>query len=88
MVALPVADRGTGVLLLLHDVTAREQLEARLTEQAFTDDLTKLGNRRFFLERTRLTAEDVLSCADRRMYEAKRVESVARRTPEDASHLG
>ena len=40
-------------LVLLHDVTDREALEAYLADQALTDDLTKVGNRRHFLEHTR-----------------------------------
>ena len=39
--------------LLLHDVTAREALEAYLADQALTDDLTKVGNRRHFIDHTR-----------------------------------
>jgi diguanylate cyclase (GGDEF)-like protein len=40
-----------GRLLLFHDVTAREALQAHLAADALTDDLTGIGNRRFFMER-------------------------------------
>jgi len=50
-----------GRLLLLHDVTAREQLQARLTDQALTDELTQIGNRRY-----------LLSCIERALLGAAR----------------
>jgi diguanylate cyclase (GGDEF)-like protein len=53
VVALPGGAAGTGRLLLFHDVTAREALQELLAADALTDDLTKTGNRRFFLERLR-----------------------------------
>jgi diguanylate cyclase (GGDEF)-like protein len=50
-----LADRAaaTGRLLLFHDVTAREALQAHLAASAQTDELTGIGNRRHFMERVR-----------------------------------
>jgi diguanylate cyclase (GGDEF)-like protein len=45
------ASAAAGRLLLFHDVTAREALQAHLAADALTDDLTGIGNRRFFMER-------------------------------------
>ena len=53
VVELPGPAARYGRLLLFHDVTAREALQARLNDQALTDDLTSVGNRRYFVERTR-----------------------------------
>ena len=53
VIRLPGHGGRFGRLVLLHDVTAREALEAHLAGQALTDDLTKVGNRRHFLEHTR-----------------------------------
>jgi diguanylate cyclase (GGDEF)-like protein len=40
-----------GRLLLFHDVTAREALQEHLAKDALTDELTGIGNRRYFMER-------------------------------------
>lgn len=53
IIRLPSHGARSARLLLLHDVTAREALAAHLTDQALTDDLTKVGNRRSFIEQTR-----------------------------------
>jgi len=56
----PLCDRNQktlGQILLLSDVTVREELMARLTRVARTDELTDLPNRRSFLERMRSEAE-------------------------------
>jgi len=50
-VDLARASAAAGRLLLFHDVTAREALQAHLAADALTDDLTGIGNRRFFMER-------------------------------------
>jgi diguanylate cyclase (GGDEF)-like protein len=52
---IDLADRAvsTGRLLLFHDVTAREALQAHLAASAQTDELTGIGNRRHFMERLR-----------------------------------
>lgn len=44
------AGRNRGSVILLYDVTERERLQARLSEQASTDDLTRVANRRRFYE--------------------------------------
>ncbi|GAC1381868.1 MAG: hypothetical protein NVSMB48_10780 [Marmoricola sp.] len=41
----------TGVVVVLHDITERKQLEGRLTYLAFHDPLTDLPNRRLFEDR-------------------------------------
>ena len=53
VIELPGHGARSGRLVLLRDVTAREALEAQLVDQAMTDDLTKIGNRRYFLEAAR-----------------------------------
>jgi len=50
-VDLARASAAAGRLLLFHDVTAREALQAHLAADALTDDLTGIGNRRFFMDR-------------------------------------
>jgi len=45
LTAVAVAGGLAGVLVLLHDVTARERLQAHLIHRASTDPLTGLGNR-------------------------------------------
>ncbi|HPG86429.1 MAG TPA: histidine kinase N-terminal 7TM domain-containing protein [Spirochaetales bacterium] len=42
--------RNRGSVILLYDVTERERLQACLIEQASTDDLTRVANRRRFYE--------------------------------------
>ncbi len=56
-VDLPLSAVAAGRLILLHDVTAREQLHALLRADALTDELTQIGNRRFFLERLQRALE-------------------------------
>ena len=56
-VDLPLSAAASGRLILLHDVTAREQLHALLRADALTDELTRVGNRRFFLERLQRALE-------------------------------
>jgi diguanylate cyclase (GGDEF)-like protein len=56
-VDLPLSAAASGRLILLHDVTAREQLHALLRADALTDELTRIGNRRFFLERLQRALE-------------------------------
>ena len=40
-----------GIVITVRDVTARHELEARLTHQAFHDSLTTLANRSLFIDR-------------------------------------
>jgi diguanylate cyclase (GGDEF)-like protein len=56
-VALPLGGATSGRLLLFNDVTARERLHVLLRSEALTDELTQVGNRRFFLDRLRLALE-------------------------------
>jgi diguanylate cyclase (GGDEF)-like protein len=56
-VDLPLGAVTSGRLILFHDVTARERLHALLRADALTDELTGLGNRRFFLDRLRRALE-------------------------------
>jgi diguanylate cyclase (GGDEF)-like protein len=56
-VDLARASAAAGRLLLFHDVTAREALQAHLAADALTDDLTGIGNRRFFMERVEWALE-------------------------------
>jgi diguanylate cyclase (GGDEF)-like protein len=51
VVELRAGSARAGRLLVLHDVTAREELQAHLATQASTDDLTQIGNRRHFVDR-------------------------------------
>jgi diguanylate cyclase (GGDEF)-like protein len=47
----------SGRLLLFHDVTARVALELHLAQDALTDDLTGIGNRRLFMEHLQLALD-------------------------------
>jgi diguanylate cyclase (GGDEF)-like protein len=47
----------SGRLLLFHDVTARVRLEMHLAQDALTDDLTGIGNRRLFMEHLQLALD-------------------------------
>jgi diguanylate cyclase (GGDEF)-like protein len=49
--SVSAVDGSAGRLVLFHDVTAREQLQAHLREWALSDPLTGLPNRRLFVER-------------------------------------
>jgi diguanylate cyclase (GGDEF)-like protein len=54
----------TGRLLLFHDVTAREALQAHLAASALTDELTGIGNRRHFMERLQWTLDQGVRSGD------------------------
>ncbi|MDQ0156266.1 histidine kinase N-terminal 7TM domain-containing diguanylate cyclase [Robertmurraya andreesenii] len=45
-------DISVGKTIVVHDITEQKQLENRLTELAFTDGLTKIYNRIYFMERS------------------------------------
>src|SRR5262249_10911740 len=47
----------SGRLLLFHEVTARAALELHLAQDALTDDLTGIGNRRLFMEHLQLALD-------------------------------
>jgi diguanylate cyclase (GGDEF)-like protein/PAS domain S-box-containing protein len=54
----------TGKLLMLRDITQRKRLEEQLRQQATTDELTRVANRRHFLE----AAQSEIRRAQRLMY--------------------
>ena len=55
-----------GVVVNLHDITARKDVEAALTHQAFHDGLTDLANRALFIDRVEHTLHRNARTAARR----------------------